>query len=103
MLNSPLLPLVFFQIGFKRCGTSAIAHFFNRTGISAVQHDSGRLALHLRENLAAGRAPLYGYEQYRAFTNIDYLAEHDFYDGFKQYPALLAHYGDQTDSSKLRD
>ena len=87
---------LFFQIGFKRCGTSAIAFFFNRAGIPAIHHDQGRLALRLRENLAAGRAPFAGYEQYRAFTNIDYIAEHDSYDGFKQYPALLAYYGPQA-------
>ena len=87
---------LFFQIGFKRCGTSAIACFFNRSGIPAVHHDCGRLALRLRENLAAGRPPLSGYEQYRAFTNMDYIAEHDFYDGFKQHPALLEYYGDRA-------
>ena len=88
--------LLFFQIGFKRCGTSAIAFFFNRSGIPAVHHDRGRLARRMRENLSATRPPLLGYEQYRAFTNMDYFAKRDFYDGFKQYPALLEHYGDRA-------
>ena len=87
---------LFFQIGFERCGTSAIAFFFNRAGIPAIHYDCGRLALRLRENLAAGRAPFTGYERYRAFTNIDYFAERDFYHGFKQYSALLAYYGPQA-------
>ena len=84
---------LYFQIGFKRCGTTAIAVFFNRSGIPCVQHDRGRLALRMRDNLAAGRAPIAGYERYRAFTNMDWFAADDCFDGFKQYPALLAHYG----------
>ena len=54
--------------------------------------------MRMRENLSASppSPPLAGYEQYRAFTDMHYLAEHDFYDGFKQYPALLAHYGERA-------
>ena len=84
---------LYFQIGFKRCGTSAIAVFFNRSGIPCVHHDRGRLARRMRDNLAAGRAPMAGYERYRAFTNMDWFAARDYVDGFKQYPDLLAYYG----------
>ena len=90
---------LFFQIGFKRCGTSAIAYFFNRSGLPAIHHDCGRLALRMRENLSIADpppSPLSGYEQYRAFTDINYFAARDYYDGFKQYPALLAYYGDRA-------
>ena len=87
---------LFFQIGFNRCGTTAIAYFFKRCGIPAVHYDRGRLALRMRENLAAGRDPIDGYEQYRVITNMDYFAERDFYDGSKDFPALLAHYGDRA-------
>ena len=59
-------PTRFFQIGFQRCGTSALAAFFNRCGIACVHHDRGRLALRMRENLATGARPLEGYEHYRA-------------------------------------
>ena len=84
---------LYFQIGFKRCGTSAIAAFFNRSGIPCVHFDRSRLARRMRDNLAAGVAPLEGYGAYRAFTNMDYIAPFDYFDGFKQYPALLSHYG----------
>ena len=84
---------LYFQIGFKRCGTSAIAAFFNRSGIPCVHFDRGRLAQRMRDNLASGLAPLEGYGAYRAFTNMDYIAPFDYFDGFKQYSALLSHYG----------
>ena len=61
---------LYFQIGFRRCGTTAIAVFFNRSGIPCVHHDRGRLALRMRDNLAAGRAPIAGCERYRAFSRI---------------------------------
>ena len=92
MPDSPL----FFQIGFNRCGTTAIAYFFKRSGIPAVHYDRGRLALRMRENLAEGRDPISGYEQYQAITNMDYFAERDFFDGSKEFPALLAYYGDRA-------
>ena len=83
----------FFQIGFKRCGTSALAAFFERSGIPCVHHDRGRLARRMRENLARGARPLEGYERYRAFTNMDFQDADDHFDGFKHFPELLAAYG----------
>lgn len=87
-------PLRFFQIGFKRCGTTALWAFFNRCGIPCVHHDRGRLARRMRDNLAAGRAPLDGYDdRYRAFTNMDFQEEDDRFDGFRHFEALDAAYG----------
>ena len=84
----------FFQIGFKRCGTTSLAAFFNRSGIPCVHHDKRRLGRRMRENLAAGRAPLDGYDRhYRAFTNMDFQTPDDHFDGFKHFEALLAAYG----------
>ena len=83
----------YFQIGFKRCGTTALAAFFNRCGIPCIHHDRGRLARRMRENLAAGRAPLDGYDnRYQAFTNMDFQMPRDYFDGFKHYAALHAAY-----------
>ena len=84
----------FFQIGFRRCGTTALAAFFNRCAIPCVHHDGGRLARRMRDNLAAGRAPLDGYDRrYAAFTNIDFQTPTDHFDGFRQFDALLGAYG----------
>ena len=84
----------FFQIGFKRCGTTAIAAFFNRCGIPCVHDDRGRLARRMRENLGAGRRPLEGYDRrYRAFANMDFQSPADHFDGFKHFEALRRAYG----------
>ena len=83
-----------FQIGFKRCGTTSIAAFLNRSGIPCVHHDRGRLARRMRDNLDAGRAPLDGYDRrWRAFTNMDFQEEDDRFDGFRHFEALDAAYG----------
>ena len=84
----------FFQIGFRRCGTTALAAFFTRCGIPCIHHDQGRLARRMRANLAAGRPPLEGYDdRYRAFTNMDFQTPEDHFDGFTQFEALRAAYG----------
>ena len=84
----------FFQIGFKHCGTTALWAFFNRSGIACVHHDKGRLARRMRANLAAGRAPLDGYDtRYRAFTNMDFQTRDDHFDGFMHFEALDDAYG----------
>ena len=91
--SGPVRPR-FFQIGFRRCGTTALAAFFNRCGIPCVHHDKGRLARRMRDNLAAGRAPLDGYDhRYAAFTNIDFQTPTDHFDGFRHFDALRAAYG----------
>ena len=83
-----------FQIGFKRCGTTALAAFLNRCAIPCVHYDKGRLARRMRDNLAAGRAPLDGYDRrYAAFTNMDFQTPADHFDGFRHFGALLAAYG----------
>ena len=84
----------FFQIGFRRCGTTALAAFFNRCAIPCVHYDGGRLARRMRDNLAAARAPLDGYDRrYAAFTNMDFQTPTDHFDGFLHFDALLADYG----------
>ena len=84
----------FFQIGFRRCGTTALAAFFNRCAIPCVHHDRGRLARRMRDNLAAARAPLDGYDRrFAAFTNMDFQAPTDHFDGFLHFDALLTDYG----------
>ena len=84
----------FFQIGMQRCGTTSIALFLERCGIPCVHYDEGRLAKRIRVNLAAGGRPLAGYdERYLAFTNMDWNAADDYFDGFKHFGALRRAYG----------
>ena len=75
-------------------GIAGLAAFFNRCAIPCVHHDGGRLARRMRDNPAAGRAPLDGYDRrYAAFTNIDFQTPTDHFDGFRQFDALLGAYG----------
>ena len=83
----------YFQIGFQKCGTTAIAAFLNRSGIACVHHDYGRLARRMRANLAAGARPLEGYEEYDAFTNMNLAEAEDWFDGNRHYEALRRAYG----------
>ena len=95
-MNGPADPVRarLFQIGFKRCGTTALAAFLDRCAIPCVHYDKGRLARRMRDNLAAGRAPLDGYDRrYAAFTNMDFQTPADHFDGFRHFGALLAAYG----------
>ena len=85
--------LRYFQVGFQRCGTTALAAFFNRCGIACVHYDRGRLARRMRDNLAAGARPLEGYEHYRAFTNMNLNAPDDYFDAFRHHLALHRAYG----------
>ena len=80
-------PLIF-QIGFHRCGTTALAAFLERCGLPCVHYDRGRLGRRLRENLAAGRPPLAGYEEYRAFANMQYEDGADYFDGMAYFHEL---------------
>ena len=86
-------PVRYFQIGFAKCGTTALAAFFNRCGIPCVHHDRGRLARRIRENLATGARPLAGYDhRYLAFTDMTLNEPDDYVDAFKEYHAFRRAY-----------
>ena len=86
-------PTKYFQIGFKRCGTTSIAAFFNRNGIPAVHFDWGRLGRTMERNLGEGLPLLRGYERFDAFTHMEYSAPHAWFDGFRRWPELMETYG----------
>ena len=83
----------YFQIGFRKCGTTALWDFFNRNGIPAVHWDEGDLARRMRDNLEAGRPALDGYdERYAAFTDMEFNDPDDYFEGFKRFRELLRDY-----------
>ena len=83
----------YFQIGFRKCGTSTLWDFFNRNGIPAVHWDGGNLARRIRDNLEAGRRALDGYDdRYDAFTDMEFNDPHDYFEGFKRFRKLLRDY-----------
>ena len=90
--TDPERPL-YFQIGYRKCGTTALAHFFERNGIPAVHWDKGRLARRMRDNLAAGRPVLEGYDDaFDAFTDMECNGPDDWFEGFRCFPEMLRDY-----------
>ena len=83
----------YFQIGFRKCGTTTLWDFFNRNAIPAVHWDEGDLARRMRDNLEAGRRALDGYdERYAAFTDMEFNDPDDYFEGFKCFRELLRDY-----------
>ena len=85
----------YFQIGFRKCGTTSIAAFFNRNGIPCIHHDRGHLGCRMQQNLRQGAPLLAGYdEQYRAFANMEYYFADGYFEGYKLYRELMESYED---------
>lgn len=88
------LPIKIFQIGFNKCGTRTIHRYLARNGVRSLHWDAGRLAKRMYANLAEGRELLAGYEEFDAFTDMEYLDEFGttYLEGYKLYPHLAAQY-----------
>jgi len=98
------LPMKIFQIGFNKCGTSTIHHYLQSNGISSVHWDRGRLAQRMFANLADGLDLLAGYEQFDAFTDMEYLDDAGTYlEGYKLFPYLAAQYSGAVFILNTRD
>ena len=68
------------QIGFNRAGTSSISDFLHRAGFQCVDHTFERgqhkgqcVAVLIENNIAAGRKPLAGLDDWQAFTDMEYV------------------------------
>jgi hypothetical protein len=60
-----------FQIGFNRCGTSSIAHFFNENGFSAAHWEKGTLAVGM-ELAKIENKPLLTYcKEFDIYTDLE--------------------------------
>lgn len=79
----------FFQIGFNKCGTTSIHHFFHANGVPSIHLDRGRLAIAMDANLNHNRHILTGYEKYCAYTDMEFLSPHIHIEGFKYYKEIL--------------
>jgi len=82
-----------FQIGFRKCGTTALSNFFNRCGIPSVHWDKGNLARKMRANIEAGRPIMDGYtNRFEAFTDMEVNQADDFFEGFKHFRRMMTDY-----------
>jgi hypothetical protein len=93
--NAIINPAKVFQIGFSKCGTTTLNHFFNKNGVRSVHHDRGKLPSSIHNNFLNGK-PLLSkcYEKIFVFTDLDHLYRKpqvqvgmQYYKEFdKQYP-----------------
>jgi hypothetical protein len=89
----PRLPFKIFQIGFNKCGTKTLHHYFSRNGIKSVHWDEGRLAQRMFANLANDKNLLAGYEQFDVFTDMEFLNKSGIYlEAYKLFPHLASQY-----------
>ncbi|MEM6820968.1 MAG: sulfotransferase [Verrucomicrobiota bacterium] len=67
------------QIGFNKCGTRSLYHFFMRNGIPSVhfmngidgkQIERGTVARSMMENLTTAKAPFHGHEEYAFYSDL---------------------------------
>lgn len=83
-----------FQIGFNKCGTRSISHFFNRHGLKAADWERGKLARAIRDDLSVGRKPLSDWKDTQVFTDMEQVNAHDIIEGYREFRALDEAYND---------
>ncbi|MBW3560800.1 MAG: hypothetical protein KY449_13775 [Proteobacteria bacterium] len=69
-----------FQIGFNKCGTRSLNHFFEKNGLLAVHWQGGRLALQIQSNVDEGRPALEGLPDAVFYSDLE---------GPKHHPKLI--------------
>ena len=67
-----------FVLGYGGCGTTALHYFFRNSGLASLHHKHRNVpvAPDMLDNIKAGRRVIAGYEQYDAFSDLEYLCEH---------------------------
>jgi hypothetical protein len=67
------LPYVFI-IGFNKCGTRTLSHFFSENGFPTIHWDNGNLARTMMANAAAGLPTLQTYDHsFRVFADLTFF------------------------------
>lgn len=74
-----------FQIGFNKCGTTAIAKFYESRGLSAAHYENGKLAKTIQRNLDEGRHVLEGVSEYDVYTDMVFIDNYTHIEAFKRY------------------
>jgi hypothetical protein len=88
----------FFQVGYNRCGTTAIADMFERNGFITVHHsylsdgEVRNVAIDLEANLSAGCPPLKGMDHIDVFTDIEYVAADRIIEGYRYFREISESY-----------
>ena len=81
-----------FQIGFNRCGTRSIDHFFKLHGLKTIHWARGYLAKSIKADLTAGTIPLENWPDVNVFSDMESI--HGMIEGYKYFRELHVHYPD---------
>jgi len=74
-----------FQIGFNKCGTKSLYHFFKKNGHKSIHWDQGIWEKTFSENLQNNKKFCEGYDDIVFWSDINYLQIH--FEAFAiQYP-----------------
>jgi hypothetical protein len=83
-----------FQIGFGRCGTTTLFHFFERNGVPAIHLDRGNIARRLMARKAAGEDPFLGYPGIVFFSDMGDLMRAGTAEAYKEFRYIHQFYPD---------
>lgn len=86
------LKLRIFQIGFNKCATRSISHFFKRHGLETCDWAHGDLAVSIRDAVADGRKPLAEWPTVNVFSDMERINSRDPIEAYKYFRELDAAY-----------
>lgn len=92
-----------FQIGFNKCGTRTIHHFFARNGLKSLHWEGGKIAKAMLHNRAASRSLIEGYEDFDVFTDMEWLTATTHIEAFKFFPEIADAFPDARFILNTRD
>lgn len=92
-----------FQIGFNKCGTRSLYMFFKRNGLKSIHYDNGRIACTIFSNIAHGRPPLEGYDDYVFLSDMEYVTRVAHFEAYTLFPQLAEAYPDAHFILNTRD
>lgn len=86
-----------FQIGFNKCGTASLHHFFKKNGLVSAHFEGGLLAETIFSNAENNMPLLSGIEQFDAYTDMEHITEHGYkYVAEKYFKQLYEQYPDSV-------
>lgn len=96
-----------FVVGFHKCGTSSLHHFFRACGLSSlhfrVTEKATPCGVAIHDNMVAGRRVIAGFEHYDAFSNVDYFCAHEQFEMGRHFRLLLKQEPDALFILNVRD
>ena len=96
-----------FVVGFNKCGTTSLHHFFEAAGLRSLHWresaEDEPCALAMQANFKVGRRIIAGFEDYQAFSNLDYFCEHDHIEIGRHFRVLMKQEPDARFILNVRD